>query len=144
MQTLDKHKTATVSQLADNLHVSESTIRRDLIALDRMGKLCKVHGGATINNNDSYLTLEEDVLTKQDLHNQEKALIAKYAAALIGPEDFVYLDAGTTTYQMLDYLGHTAGSVTYVTMAFNMQPAWLLWAARFISPEAGSRPILRL
>ena len=23
-------------------------------------------------------------------------------------------------------------------------PAWLLWAARFISPEAGSRPILRL
>ena len=104
MQTLDKHKTATVSQLADNLHVSESTIRRDLIALDRMGKLCKVHGGATINNNNSYLTLEEDVLTKQDLHNQEKALIAKYAATLIGPEDFVYLDAGTTTASMLPYL----------------------------------------
>ena len=49
------------------------------------------------------------------MHNREKTLIAKYAAALIGPEDFVYLDAGTTTYHMLDYLGHTAASVTYVT-----------------------------
>ena len=115
LQTLGEHKTATVSQLADDLHVSESTIRRDLIALNRMGKLCKVHGGATVNNNNSYLTLEEDVLTKQDLHNQEKAVIAKYAASLIKPEDFIYLDAGTTTYKMLEQLSQTAGKVVYVT-----------------------------
>lgn len=116
LQTLDKHKTATVSQLAEDLHVSESTIRRDLIALNRMGKLCKVHGGATVNaSSNSYLTLEEDVLTKQDLHNQEKAMIGKYAASLIKPDDFIYLDAGTTTCQMLEHLAHTAGSVVYVT-----------------------------
>lgn len=115
LQTLDKHKTATVSQLAEDLHVSESTIRRDLIALSRMGKLRKVHGGATINSSNSYLTLEEDVLTKQDLHNQEKAMIGKYAASLVKPEDFIYLDAGTTTYQMLEHLACTAGRVAYVT-----------------------------
>lgn len=115
MQTLDAHKTATVSQLAEDLHVSESTIRRDLIALDRMGRLCKVHGGATVSNTNSYLTKEEDVRTKQDQHNLEKDLIAKYAASLVEPDDFIYLDAGTTTYQMLNYLAHTAGSVTYVT-----------------------------
>ena len=35
---------------------------------------------------------------------EEKKKIAKYAASLILPDDFVYLDAGTTTGLMLEYL----------------------------------------
>lgn len=112
LHTLSKQKVATVVQLAEALQVSESTIRRDLIALDNAGKLCKVHGGATLNHN-RYLTQEEDVTTKQDQHNDEKELIAKYAASLIEPDDFVYLDAGTTTFKMLDYLTQT--EAVYVT-----------------------------
>ncbi len=116
LQTLDRHKTATVSQLAEDLHVSESTIRRDLISLDRMGRLCKVHGGATIKATNSYLTREDDVLTKQDQHSEEKFLIANYAASLIEPEDFIYLDAGTTTFKMLDFLDRSnVGQVAFVT-----------------------------
>lgn len=116
LQTLDRHKTATVCQLAENLHVSESTIRRDLISLDRMGRLCKVHGGATVKAGNSYLTREEDVLTKQDQHNEEKIAIARYSAGLIEPEDFVYLDAGTTTFRMLDFLDSAhVGQAAFVT-----------------------------
>lgn len=112
LRILSEKRAATVTQFATALQVSESTIRRDLIALDSAGRLCKVHGGATLNSN-RYITHEDDVPTKQDQHNSEKYLIAQYAASLIEPDDFVYIDAGTTTFKMLDYL--TQHNVTYVT-----------------------------
>lgn len=112
LQLLAEQKVVTVTQLTEKLHVSESTVRRDLIALDNAGKLCKVHGGATLNSN-RYFTREEDVITKQDQHSREKSLIAKYAAGLIEAEDFVYIDAGTTTFKMLEFLEQP--NVTYVT-----------------------------
>ena len=37
---------ATVPELARLLETSESTIRRDLVQLDSLGKVRKVHGGA--------------------------------------------------------------------------------------------------
>ncbi|MBQ5585482.1 MAG: DeoR/GlpR transcriptional regulator [Selenomonadaceae bacterium] len=115
MQTLSEKKAATVSQLAEKLGVSESTIRRDLIALDNAGRLCKVHGGATLNGN-LYLTQEDDVSTKQDQHSSEKDMIARYAAGLIEPEDFVFLDAGTTTFRLIDYLPvQQVADVAFVT-----------------------------
>lgn len=46
---------------------------------------------------------------------EEKKRIARYAASLIEPEDFVYLDAGTTTAHMLDYIAEDR--VTFVTNA---------------------------
>lgn len=39
----------TVTALADKLGVADSTVRRDLDALDRAGRLCRVHGGAVTN-----------------------------------------------------------------------------------------------
>ena len=41
-------RTATVQELCEALNASESTIRRDLNELDRLGKVNKVHGGATL------------------------------------------------------------------------------------------------
>lgn len=115
LRTLNEKKAATVNQLAEKLRVSESTIRRDLVTLDSAGKLCKVHGGATLNGN-LYITQEEDIPTKQDQHSKEKELIARYAASLIEPEDFVFIDAGTTTFRMIDYLAQApAAAVTFVT-----------------------------
>lgn len=115
LRTLGEKKAATVNQLAEKLRVSESTIRRDLVTLDSAGMLCKVHGGATLNGN-LYITQEDDIPTKQDQHSREKDLIARHAASLIEPEDFVYIDAGTTTFKMLDYLAQfRAASVTFVT-----------------------------
>ena len=46
---------------------------------------------------------------------EEKRRIAQYAAGLIEDEDFIYLDAGTTTGYMIDALGHT--NAVFVTNA---------------------------
>ena len=94
--------------------ISESTARRDLTLLDKQGRLQKVRGGAMIIS-DVYSTKEDTVLQKKDRNLEEKVEIAKYAASLIEPNDFVYLDAGTTTELMIDYL--TEKDITFVTNA---------------------------
>ena len=58
---------------------------------------------------------EPSVEQKKGVNKEEKQLIARYAAALITKDDFVYLDAGTTTGCMIDFI--TEKSATYVTNA---------------------------
>ena len=50
LDILDSMGSVTVQQLMDELEISESTIRRDLVAMDKKGYLTKVHGGAIANN----------------------------------------------------------------------------------------------
>lgn len=101
LSILDKQKTVTVPELTELLHTSESTIRRDLVQLDRMKKLNKVHGGATCID-IQYVMTDQTVTEKALLMNREKQLIGGYAASLIRPGDFVYIDAGTTTDRLVD------------------------------------------
>ena len=88
--------TVTVQQLCEALHTSESTIRRDLTELDRQGRLTKVHGGATLPDS-RFLADEPTMEAKETLAVAEKRSIAAAAAALITAEDFVFIDAGTTS-----------------------------------------------
>lgn len=103
LKLLDKKQSVTVQELVDTLNTSESTIRRDLGELHRQGRLIKVHGGATAVHMN-YETRDAEVAVRQDRNREEKRRVAKYAAGLIGPMDFVYLDAGTTTELMIDFI----------------------------------------
>lgn len=111
LQMLQADQSVTVSQLCQALCVSESTIRRDLNALGQQGKLKKVHGGAT--QIDLYATRDEAVSVRHNIHMAEKQRIGAAAAQLIDPDDFVYIDAGTTTECMVDALTHNGA--TFVT-----------------------------
>ena len=112
MNIIDSMGSVTVQQLMDELGTSESTIRRDLITMDKKGYLTKVHGGA-ISNNASIHTQDENVINRQMLNHDEKETIAAYAASLIVDNDFVYIDAGTTTALIIDYI--SAKNVVFVT-----------------------------
>ena len=103
LRILAEKKAVTVQELTRILDASESTVRRDLVALHKSGRLYKVYGGATsIDNN--YSSSEEDMKTKRELHTEGKIAIARRAASLVRKNDFVYLDAGTTTLHMIDFL----------------------------------------
>lgn len=107
---LEKVKNESVVYLNDlvkYLNTSESTIRRDLIALDKAGLLKKVHGGATSLKDISINTLDDIVENRKSLNMEEKFKIAKYAASLIKDNDLVYLDAGTTTELMINFINNT-------------------------------------
>ena len=107
-------RTATVQELCEALNASESTIRRDLNELDRLGKVNKVHGGATLP--DSQFRADEPTMAaKESLAVAEKRAIANAAAALITAEDFVYLDAGSTTLALARAVSGPALDAAYVT-----------------------------
>lgn len=114
LKLLKEKKSITVAEVKDVLDTSESTVRRDITALHRAGKLIKVFGGA-VAMEQAVTAHEYTVAQKLEVNQEEKRLVARYAAALIGPEDFVYLDAGTTTGYMLDFIEETRAS--YVTNA---------------------------
>lgn len=103
LQYLEERRSVTVAELTEFLGISESTARRDITVLDKSGKLVKVFGGA-VALESHYLAQEPTVAQKSEENQEEKQRIARYAASLVGPEDFVYLDAGTTTGYMLDFL----------------------------------------
>lgn len=114
LKILEEKRSVTVTELTKLLGISESTARRDITALDKAGKLIKVFGGAVLADN-IYLSAEPTVAQKSEINREEKRRIAKYAVSLIQPQDFVYLDAGTTTGYMLDFIEET--SATFVTNA---------------------------
>lgn len=103
----------SVQQLMALLKASESTVRRDLAELDRKGLLVKVHGGAMASG--KVVTEEYFVAEREVLNREKKKAIASHAASLITEEDVVFLDAGTTTGFMIEYL--TCHKVLFITNA---------------------------
>ena len=111
---LAEKRTATVQELCEALNVSESTIRRDLLELDRQGRVNKVHGGATLPSSQ-FRADEPTMEAKETLAVSQKNTIAKAAAALIQADDFVYLDAGSTTLAVARAVSGAALDAHYVT-----------------------------
>ena len=114
LNLLSEKRSITVTELKELLNTSESTIRRDLDTLDEQGKLTKVFGGA-VEKNNGVSTTELSVSQKATVNTEEKKKIAMYAAKLVSPNDFIYIDAGTTTEYLIDYLEEK--TATYVTNA---------------------------
>ena len=103
LQIVKERHSVTVTELTELLGISESTARRDIVQMDKEGRLVKVYGGAVLPDDMSF-SEEPTVAQKTEVYIKEKRQIARYAASMIKPHDFVYLDAGTTTGYMLDYI----------------------------------------
>ena len=88
LQELKRKGSITVNEIKEELGISESTIRRDLNSLDEEGKLVKVFGGA-VSADFEVSGSEPSVTQKREINIDGKKLIAKYAAGLIEPDDFV-------------------------------------------------------
>jgi DeoR/GlpR family transcriptional regulator of sugar metabolism len=99
--------TAHVSALADEFGVSEMTVRRDLEALARDGKLERVHGGAV--NVESERPFSEIAVERLEAKDR----IGRAAAALVEDGETVMLDIGTTTLQVARHL--RGRSLTVIT-----------------------------
>ena len=115
LAVVDAEGSVTVTDLVRRLDTSESTIRRDLTAMHKKGLLTKVYGGAISLKRPELMVRDEKIVNRKAMYAEEKEKIARYAASLIGPEDFVFLDAGTTTEMMIDYI--TARQAVFVTHA---------------------------
>lgn len=107
LDKLEKDSVVYLNDLVELLKTSESTIRRDLNTLDKKGLLKKVHGGATSLKDIKINTTDYKVEYRQSLNIDDKLKIAEYAASLIEDYDLVYIDSGTTTELMIDFIRDT-------------------------------------
>jgi len=86
-----------LSDLADTLEVSESTIRRDLDLLEESGSAKRTHGGVYYTGPSPQLPHFD---RRQAAQLGQKRQIAQVAAGLIEEGDTVLLDGGSTTYEL--------------------------------------------
>ncbi len=88
---------ATVAELSRTLYASESSVRRDLSALEGRGVIHRTHGGAELVTNYSNAI----AFNKRAYHNMAaKKAIAKKAASLISDNDVIFLDQSSSAYYL--------------------------------------------
>ncbi|KKK35470.1 hypothetical protein WN59_01160 [Salinicoccus sediminis] len=114
MDCLNERGTASVNDLVDITNSSTATVRRDLTHLESKGLLKRVHGGATVEQ----MEREEDYTEKSVKNLSKKLKIAQIASELIEDGDTVFIDAGTTTYEMMPFI--KASEVTVVTNSITL------------------------
>lgn len=103
-----------VANLAQQLCVSEATIRKDLHILEESGLLKRVHGGAVLIRYH-VTTQEMDFVTRAQVQLGEKQAIARTALEYIHDHDSILLDASSTCYQLAKLLRDSALQLTIVT-----------------------------
>ncbi|GAQ16578.1 lactose phosphotransferase system repressor [Oceanobacillus picturae] len=112
---LKEKQTVTIQEMIEATNASESTIRRDLTELEKKKMLSRIHGGATWTEQK---IREMSILEKSTKNLQDKKRIAQHAASLVEDGDCIFLDAGTTTFQMIPFLQHK--DIVVVTNGINL------------------------
>lgn len=110
-----ERKSLSMQELCDALGVSMNTVRADVSCLVQEGFVEKVYGGIVLKQHEDIPLYERRSQQQTDC----KCRIAKAAEALIEDGDIVYIDAGTTTMRLLDYLD-PAKHVTIVTASVSV------------------------
>ena len=131
LQAVRNDGSARVSDLTQQLGVSDMTIRRDLEVLAKDGLVEKVHGGAVLPG--SHAGHEPGFEDKLVLERPEKNTIARAAASLVKPNTAVAIASGTTTFALAQCLLDVPG-LTIVTNSLRV--AGLFGPPR--GPETGA------
>jgi DeoR/GlpR family transcriptional regulator of sugar metabolism len=97
-EMIREHGFVSIPDLREAMEVSESTIRRDLEALEESGEAKRTHGGVFSTGPTS--TVKQFETHKNPGHWDKKRLIAQAAASLIEDHDTLLLDGGSTTYEL--------------------------------------------
>lgn len=116
-----------VSELVKKYDLTETSIRRDLILLEKERRLKRVHGGAvSIAGNFRTDTFAE----KEKLQIRAKDSIGKVAARMINHGDIILLASGTTTLQIVRHvpmLLRMSNLITLVTTSLPIATEILTW-----------------
>lgn len=97
-ELIREHGFVSIPDLRDAMEVSESTIRRDLEALEDSGEAKRTHGG--VFSTGPTTAVKQFESKKNPGQWEKKRSIAESAASLIDDHDTLLLDGGSTTYEL--------------------------------------------
>jgi DeoR/GlpR family transcriptional regulator of sugar metabolism len=126
-----------VCGLAKELGVTEVTIRRDLVLLEKSGLIKKTYGGAVLASPPE---MNVSVRYRQTRNLAAKRIIGKLAAELIKDGDIVYLEAGSTCYEIIPYLAQKKNVTIIVNSLYLMSRLHELPQHRIIITGGHYRP----
>jgi DeoR/GlpR family transcriptional regulator of sugar metabolism len=115
LDELKSKHSVRVADLSRNLGVSEVSIRRDLRILEEHGLLKRVHGGAVALDSHS---IEYSLADHRDPQREKKERIGKAAAQLVGRDESLIFDSGSTPLQVarsLDRQLLQSGNLTVIS-----------------------------
>lgn len=129
---------ARVVTISSVTGASETTVRRDLVALETEGSIRRIRGGAELaptlrRNTDP--PREAPFEMRRAENTDQKRNIAKYAVSLCENGETIFIDGGSTTFRMAEYL--TPRRLTIVTNSFAIAEALLRTSANTIIVPAG-------
>ena len=101
LSILAAHGTVSVGDFAKQLHISESSVRRDLALMEEEGVVRRVHGGAMLTSNENAVV---PLSMRDGEHSAQKERLARRAAAMVQDGDIILLDASSTVRRMVKYL----------------------------------------
>ena len=115
-QLLNKNGSLSVKELAEIVDVSEATIRRDLAEMEKRSVISRMWGGAKIleeSASNNVVNYSDEYLLRFSKNTHFKEELAKKACSLIKDGSTIFIDAGSTTSKMFDYL--EGNDITVVT-----------------------------
>lgn len=97
-----------VSVLAEQVGVSQVTMRKDLDELERRGIIIREHGYALLRSSD-------DIQSRIAYHYEEKRRIAERAAELVENGDTIMIESGSCCALLADVLAERRKDLTIIT-----------------------------
>ncbi|HYW83897.1 MAG TPA: DeoR/GlpR family DNA-binding transcription regulator, partial [Spirochaetia bacterium] len=96
LEYVNKNSRADVTELADFHTVTEATIRRDLVTLEKQGRVYRAHGGALRREPLSVWQISR-LQDRIIMHLEEKTRIAQFVTQLVHDGESLMIDGGSTT-----------------------------------------------
>jgi DeoR family fructose operon transcriptional repressor len=106
LSQVEKEGGITINQIINEFNITGMTARRDIADLVERGYLIRTHGGAIKSEPLSNMF---SFSRRIDRYKDKKNLIARHAASFVKDGDAIYIDSGTTTVKMCQFLKNRRG-----------------------------------
>lgn len=108
LELLTEKNKVDVTELSQNLGVSQVTIRKDLDMLEKKGLIVREHGFATLNGQD-------DMNNRLAYHYDIKQQLAKSACQMIEDGETIMIESGSCCALLAQEIASTKKDVTIIT-----------------------------
>lgn len=137
LEVAENNGYVSLQQLVEEVGASESTVRRDLEYLERIGQIRRTRGGAAYVG-ESLSTFED----RRSRAAEDKQRIGRKAAELINSGETIILDGGTTTLEVARHLTGKSlqvvtNSLPTVNLLVGASNIELIYLGGYVYPKTG-------
>ena len=138
LNALLEKESLTTQELSSKLFVSVPTLRRDLIKLEQMGKIIRIHGGAQLVKKAA----DEKIpfYLREQEQNSAKEIMARKAIEFVKDGNTIMLDGSTSAYAIIP---HLASFNNLIVITSSAQSSFLLGRMGINNICTGGRMITR-